>query len=159
MDEARSFRRFALGLGGLVAVLVLVPLALQFSAASGSGTWVLGYPYNSDDHMVYAAWMRQAAEGRFLFENRFTLDPQPGLTLNLFYLVLGWLSVVLGTLGATVLAQIGFAFAVPLLAADLIGRWTEDATTRRVALVLALFGAGLGFLQFRALAFQVDRAG
>ena len=150
MDEARSFRRFALGLGGLVALLILLPLGLQLSAASGSGTWALGYPYNTDDHMVYAAWMRQAAEGRFLFENRFTLDPQPGLTLNVLFLVLGWLSIPLGLLGATVLAQIAFAFAVSLLTADLIGRLDENATTRRIALVLAVFGAGLGFLQFRA---------
>ena len=150
MDETRSFRSFTLGLGILVAILILVPLGLQFTAASGSGTWALGYPYNSDDHMVYAAWMRQAAEGHLLFENRFTLDPQPGLTLNALYLLLGWLSVAVGTLGATVLAQIVFAFTVPLLAADLISRSIEDRMTRRVALVLAVFGAGLGFLQFRS---------
>ncbi len=149
MDDARSFRRFALGLGSFVAVLILLPLVLQLTAASGSGTWALGYPYNTDDHMVYAAWIRQAAEGRFLFENRFTLDPQPGLTFNFFFLVLGWLSLLLGTLGATVLAQIGLAFAVSLLAADLIARVFEDALTRRIALALALFGAGLGVLQFR----------
>lgn len=149
MSEARSFRRFALGLAGFVSALILLPLGLQLLAASSSGTWALGYPYNTDDHMVYAAWMRQAAEGRFLFENRFTLDPQPGLTLNVFFLLLGWLSVLVGTLGATMIAQIGFAFSVSLLAADLIGRVYEDPTTRRIALVLALFGAGLGFLQFR----------
>src|SRR5690242_14703306 len=61
-----------------------------------SGTTYLGVQYNVDDHMVYAAWMRQAMDGRFLFDNRFTTDQQPGLTVHLYFLILGWIAKLLG---------------------------------------------------------------
>ena len=137
-----------------MSVLILLPILYGYATA-GAG-YFLGYPYNTDDHMVYAAWMRQAAEGRLLFENRFTTDPQPGLTLNLFFLALGWLSVPLGTLGATVFAQILAAIAVVLLMADLAARTYPDIATRKLALLLGVFGAGLGFLVFRSYGFALD---
>ncbi len=149
-----SLRRFALLLAGGVSLLILAPLALAYARAGGG--YLPGYPYNTDDHMVYAAWMRQAAEGRLLFENRFTTDLQPGLTLNGFFLVLGWLSVPLGPLGATVLAQIAATFAVVLLSADLARRLYRDPAVQRLALVLAVFGAGLGFLVFRDYGVALD---
>ena len=150
----KSRHLVALALVGLILLPLVVGLATR-----PPGTLFLGYPYNTDDHMVYAAWMRQAAEGRFLFENRFTTDPQPGLTIHLFYLVLGWLSVPLGTLGATVLAQCALAVIFVGLTDALLGDLGLEGPLRTLGLVIACFGAGLGFLVFRNFGIALDPAG
>src|SRR5947208_13225920 len=49
-------------------------------------SWVL---YGRDDHAVYMAWIRQAAEGHFFLRNLFTTDPQLGRLSNLFFFILG----------------------------------------------------------------------
>jgi arabinosyltransferase C len=69
-------------------VLVSLPAILAWQSAPAGSTY-LGYVFSTDDQMVYAAWIRQAMAGQFLFDNRFTNAPQPGLTINLYFLLLG----------------------------------------------------------------------
>ncbi len=56
----------------------------------------MGHVYNADDASVHLAWMRQAAEGRWLFTDRFTSEEQQPQFFHLFYLVPGKLAGLFG---------------------------------------------------------------
>lgn len=126
----------------------MVPFVVALARPIEGGLY-LGTQYNTDDHMVYAAWMRQAMEGRILFDNRFTVDEQPGLTFHAYFLVLGWIAKVVGIPLASNLARAAFGFFAVLLLGRFIERLGWSGAHARVALVTGVFGAGLGFAMFR----------
>lgn len=131
------------GLG--VAFLAVLPAILGF-LATPDGARYLGYQWAVDDQMVYAAWMTQAQEGRFFFENRFTTEPQPGLTVHLYFLALGWVASVIGIPLAETLARFAFSLAFVLLLGRLLVRSSLDIFPAKLAIAIATFGGGLGFL-------------
>jgi arabinosyltransferase C len=135
-------RIYALALVVGVAFLCVTPALLGRLGGEG----YLGLQYNTDDHMVYAAWMRQAMEGRFFFDNRFTIDPQPGLTVHVYFFVLGLIARVLGIVATMTLARATLSGLFVWLAYGLICRLTPQIFVRKLALTLTVFGAGAGFL-------------
>ncbi len=96
--------------------------------------------------MVYAGWMKQAMEGHITFENRFTTDPQPGLTLHLYYLGLGWVAKLAGIPLTMTLSRLGFTFLAITLLGRLVEFVTERIYPRKLALAMAVLGGGTGFL-------------
>ncbi|MCW5940955.1 MAG: hypothetical protein KIS66_01900 [Fimbriimonadaceae bacterium] len=130
---------------GVCALLSLLP-PLFGILTTQQGFRFLGHPFAFDDHMVYAAWMRQAMEGRILMDNRFAIDPQPGITIHLYFLVVGWFAKVVGLFWAATLAKVGFVAVFVWLAYGLIRRVTRDVFAIKIALALVCFGAGFGFL-------------
>jgi arabinosyltransferase C len=144
-QQLTIFRTFTKWLAIAVTLLVGVPTLYGYLIRP-SGSLYLGIQYNLDDHMVYAGWMKQAMEGHLTFENRFTTDQQPGLTLHLYFLVLGWIAKVLGIPITMTLARLGFTF----LSVTLLGRFVEFVTERifprKLALAMATLGGGIGFL-------------
>lgn len=110
-----------------------------------TGTTSLGVQTAIDDHLVYAAWMKQAMEGRFFFENRFTLDAQPGLTVHLYFWVLGNLARFIGIPLTMLLAKGVFTFLATLALVLLVARLPWDERKIKVACVLGCFGGGVGF--------------
>lgn len=137
------FRAYTKWMALLVGVLILLPTLIGL-ALKPIGLY-LGIQYNFDDHMVYAGWMRQAMEGRILFENRFTTDQQPGLSLHVYFLTLGWLAKLIGIPLAMHTARVGFTFLSVILLGRLLEAITSDNFQRKIALALAIFGGGLGF--------------
>ena len=83
--HAREIRKFGKILALAAAALAALPVLLGFLAKPEGQTY-LPFHLSLDDHMVYAAWMRQAMDGHSLFDNRFTTDAQPGLTFHLLFL-------------------------------------------------------------------------
>ena len=81
-------RRWCWGWAALVMALTTVPYVWAWvqTPPGREFCWVLS---GRDDHAVYMAWVRQAAEGSFLFRNLFTTDPQSGHLSNLFFWLLG----------------------------------------------------------------------
>jgi hypothetical protein len=142
-QQLNLFRAYTKWMALLLSVLILVPTLIGL-ALKPAGLY-LGIQYNFDDHMVYAGWMRQAMEGRILFENRFTTDPQPGLTLHLYFLVLGWIAKVVGIPVAMHAARVGFTYLSVILLGRLLEAVSNDTFQRKIALALAIFGGGLGF--------------
>lgn len=136
---------FAKKLALAVAVVVAIPFLLGSLAAPAGGFYV-GSQYNVDDHMVYAAWMRQAMEGRFFFENRFAVDAQPGLTVQLYFWALGLVAKLVGIVGAANLARIGLSAYFVMLLAKLLLRLDFSIFTAKLAIFMASFGAGFGWL-------------
>ena len=142
-QQLNLFRAYTKWMALLLSVLILVPTLIGL-ALKPAGLY-LGIQYNFDDHMVYAGWMRQAMEGRILFENRFTTDPQPGLTLHLYFLILGWIAKVVGIPVAMHAARVGFTYLSVILLGRLLEAVSNDTFQRKIALALAIFGGGLGF--------------
>jgi len=128
---------------------VLVAIAFPFFYAllrSPAGSRYIGFEYNTDDHMVYAAWMRQAMSGQFLFDNRFTTDPQPGLTIHLYFLALGWVAVALGIPLAATVGRIAFAGLFLYLIGRFIKRLDFEPGNQTLAFFFVTLGGGIGFL-------------
>lgn len=114
-----------------------------------TGQTFIGYPFNTDDHMVYAAWMWQSAHGHFLFDNRFTFLPQPAATIHLYYWFLGLIAKGLGITWTSNLARIGLiAVVIPLLY-RLISMVTPSIYARKLCLTIATYGGGIGFLAWQ----------
>ena len=149
--ELKNFRRFTVILGIVAVVLALVPYLL--GVVQGPG--YLGFQYNLDDHMVYSAWMHQAMEGRILFDNRFAVDPQPGLTFHAYFLVLGWVAKVLGIGLAATIARAGFSFLFVWLLSKLVWRVTQETFAAKLAMLIAVFGFGLGFTVWHDFGLQI----
>jgi hypothetical protein len=133
----------------LVALAVLILVALPpLYALMGTppGAFYLGFQFATDDHMVYSAWMRQAMDGRLLMDNRFAVDPQPGLTVHLYFFLVGQLARLTGIALAAHLARILFSVLFVYLAANLIRRVTPNVFTSTLALIATVLGGGIGFL-------------
>src|SRR5665213_3528558 len=88
-SERRANERKFVWRLALVAVFLAVAPAILAVLTAPAGSSYVGYQYNTDDHMVYAAWMRQAMDGHFFFDNRFTTQAQPGLTVHVYFFLLG----------------------------------------------------------------------
>lgn len=141
---------------GVAALVSAIP-ALYALAVAPSGASYLGFQFNTDDHMVYSAWMRQAADGHFLLDNRFTTDPQPGLTVHLYFWIIGLIAKLTGIPFASNLARIGFtALFIPLLY-RLVRRVSPSVFVTRLAIVLTVFGGGLGFLVWHNFGREIVR--
>src|SRR4026208_497491 len=86
----------------------------------------LGYEYNTDDHMVYSAWMRQAQDGQFFFDNRFAVEEQPKLTVHVYFFLLGLVSKITGLSLAAALAKSIFSGLFVILLYHLLFRLTSN---------------------------------
>ena len=144
MTGEQHIRRFALQMAFLAAVLSFLPYLFGLFGTP-AGSEYLGYQFSTDDHMVYSAWMRQAMDGRLLFDNRFAIDPQPGLTLHLYFLVLGWVAKVAGIGLTSSLAKAFFSALFVWLTSELLMRMKLDVYPAKLGLALVTFGAGIGF--------------
>ena len=138
-------RRFWLILSTVVTLLSSVPFFLALIGTPNGGLY-LGSTLSTDDHMVYAAWMRQAKDGHFLFDNRFTTDAQPALTVHVYFLLLGLIAKLTGIPMASTIGRLVFTFLFVLGLGRLIDRlqWCDKRTF--FAALLAIFGGGFGFL-------------
>lgn len=153
-----GLRRFAWILAGVFGGLAVLP---AFAALTGSapGTLPIGTAIAVDDQMVYAAWMRQAAEGRFLFENRFTLDAQPGLTFHLYFLVMGWVAKIVGIPWAMLLARLVFSALFVFGLVGLQERLGWKPAAIKTASVMACFGAGVGWMVWQSFGLLIKDPG
>ncbi|MGQ0635003.1 MAG: hypothetical protein ACT4QC_10360 [Planctomycetaceae bacterium] len=113
-----------------------------------SGTRFDGLTGMVDDQNMYYSFIRQAAEGNWLFVNRLThVEHRPAL-FNLEWLALGWLSRVFPGRD-TAVYLLWRAIGIGLLIGgcwSLAGVTLRDPFQRRLALLLCAFGGGFGWL-------------
>jgi len=132
---------FAIG----AAILSILP-SLYALLAAPPGAKYLGFQFNTDDHMVYSAWMRQAMDGHLLMDNRFAVDSQPGLTIHIYFFVLGLLAKLTGIPLAAAIGKMAFSALFVVLIHRLIQKTVTNVYTRKLALAIVVVGGGLGFL-------------
>jgi hypothetical protein len=152
-NQARSF---ALYFALACAIAAAFPSLYALSVSPPGGTFT-GAPYNADDHMVYAAWMRQAMDGRLLMDNRFTTDAQPGLTIHLYFFALGLIAKVTGIQFAAALGRVVFSGLFVWLLFQLARRLSPDIFTQKLSLTLAVFGAGIGYFVWHTFGVAIVR--
>lgn len=134
----------------IFAVVLFTLLPYLFGAWLSLGRKYFWINHNIDDNCVYLAWIRQAWEGRFFFENRFTTDPQPRLSTNLFF----W---AIGTIARWTGLPVLFLFHTARMGLGIVWLWTFWSLIKRLlperarmpALWLACVSAGLGWLFWR----------
>lgn len=154
--RAASEEKFVRILAVFAAALAALP-SLILRLATDPGNRYLGFQYNVDDHMVYAAWVRQAMDWHFFFDNRFTTDPQPGLTVHLYFFALGLVAKLVGIIMAMTLARIGFSVAFVFLLYRIVRRACPDVYTTKLAMSLAVFGGGIGFLVWQTFGNTISK--
>ncbi|MBX3118741.1 MAG: hypothetical protein KF784_06720 [Fimbriimonadaceae bacterium] len=143
-EQTAACRRFALLLSGIAAALSLLPF-LYGLVQQPAGTEYLGFQFNTDDHMVYSAWMHQAMDGHFLMDNRFAVDDQPGLTVHLLFFVLGLFAKIVGIPWACAIAKALFSGLAVWLLYGLVSRISENGYFIKLTLFITVFGAGVGY--------------
>lgn len=136
--------RFTRQLAIVCLILAAIPSLIGWMSAP-NGAIYFGIQTNLDDHMVYAAWMRQAMDGHFFFDNRFAVDPQPGLTVHLYFYLLGLLAKVTGIPVAMVIARLALTFLFVNVLGRFLLKLKVDVFTAKYMLLIACFGGGIGF--------------
>lgn len=134
----------------ILVVVLFTLLPYLFGAWLSLGRKYFWINHNIDDNCVYLAWIRQAWEGHFFFENRFTTDPQPRLSTNLFF----W---TIGTIARWTGLPVLLLFHLARMGLGVVWLWMFWLLTKRLlpegarmpALWLACVSAGLGWLFWR----------
>jgi hypothetical protein len=156
VDRSRFDRTYVIAFAIGAAILSVLP-NLYGQIAAPPGSVYQGFQWAADDHYVYAAWMRQAMDGRLLMDNRFTTDSQPGLTINLYFFVIGLIAKAVGIPVAMALAKMAFSALFVFLAHRLIGRITSETFTKKLALAFVVLGQGVGFLVWENFGPEFER--
>lgn len=155
-SPTHSFRQFTQRFGVLVAVLAGLPVLVAWLTRPEGSTY-LPFHMSLDDHMVYAAWMRQAMEGSFFFDNRFaSLESQPGLTVHLYFFVLGLLAKALGITLTLTLVRVTLSYVLCVVLSKFITLLDLDERTSKLALVLSVFGGGLAWVSWQTFGDKIE---
>lgn len=144
-----SPRRWVLWFAITLVTLLSLPYVLGYSQ-SGQGWVFTGFVFGVEDGNSYIAKMLSGARGAWLFRTPYTAVEQRGALAFLPYLLLGRLAAAPAEhLQLTLLYHL-YRIAAGILAVlatyDFISLFIEDERLRRVTLIAALAGGGLGWL-------------
>lgn len=129
--------------------LTAVPYLLAYTAAQ-PGRVFMGTLMNPEDSQTYFAKMLQGYDGGWLYTITFTAEPHEPAFLGGFYFLLGHIARWSGW-GITAVWHGARVLSLALLLVvtyPFIAYFTADRRTRITAYLLAVFGAGLGWLLF-----------
>lgn len=136
----------------LVVGLTVLPYLWAISLTGPGQPWegyqFQGFMWGVDEGNVYMAWIRQAAEGRVLLRNQYTILPQNPQFFNVFFLACGKLVAATGQPPAVIFHIMRLAGGIVLLVSIyLLAAWLSDRpAVRWGTLCLASLGSGLGWL-------------
>ena len=123
-------------------------LLVRAVLASPPGTVFVGTLYYVDDFYNYLSYVQQAEDGALVFGNKLASPDLPPALVNLEWLVVGWLSVLLG--GAPLVAYRLLGLGALAGFVVVVDRWLVRGglpPPRRLAALLLVFtGGGLGGL-------------
>src|SRR5262249_32053803 len=86
-------------------------------------------------------------------------DPQPGLTIHIYFFILGLLAKITGIPLAMAIAKMAFSALFVVLAHKLIQRVTSDTYVTKLALAMVTLGGGIGFLVWETFGSELERPG
>lgn len=147
--------RWALGFALLLALFTAIPYAAAWQS-QGEGWCFTGSLFGVDDGNSYLAKMRLGARGDWLFTLRTSSEPHDGALMFLPYLLLGHVARVISGGGPVVAtgtliavfhgARLALDVVLLLVMYRFIAVFVRSPAARRLALVLAALGGGLGWL-------------
>ena len=136
----------------LVSVLLLafgsIPIIAGYSVQT-PGQRFIGTFYDKPDYAVHMAMLQYGEQGGWDYQLRFTTEQQSSAYVRLFYVLLGHL-VGWTHLPAAILFQIArlaFGLLACLSVYRLLLRVFPSVNQRRLAFVLTMLGAGVGWIQ------------
>lgn len=103
---------------------------------------------NSQDAYTYVSFIEQARQGRVLFENLYTSEPQNATLLRPSYTLLGLLAFLGNTssIGAYHIGRIFFSILFLFVLYIFIKQFFDTPKKRLLAFSIILFSSGLGFI-------------
>jgi hypothetical protein len=108
-----------------------------------------GAIYDQQDYAVHLAAMHYGEQGGWGYQMRFTSETQPVTFLKTFYVILGhfggWLQIPAA--GLYQAARLGFGLLACLSIYRLMTRVFPSIKQRRLAFLLTMLGAGMGWFQ------------
>lgn len=139
--------RWPIAISLLIVALTCLPYLFGWFITP-PGYQYSGYLSNTDDQNVYLAYMRQAHDGRLVFTDQFTTEPQRPWFFHIFFLFLGVFSRLSGLsliltyhlfrlLCGALLLVVLYLFAA---------RFLESLWARRFFLLFLSLSSGLGWL-------------
>ena len=148
MKDSQTFaRRLAIGIVCLAAVPYVAAWANAPDGMRFSGS-IIEWPGDASYHLT---WPRQAADGFWLFEDKFNGERVASrLIFNWYFLALGLLARLLGTQPMFIwyVAQVLWIVLTVRLCTRLAERFFGEPVWGRLFVVLAVFGGGFGWLRF-----------
>lgn len=132
----------------LVGLLLLVSLPYVLGYALAGTEWVFGgFLLNPIDGQSYLAKMFQGWQGAWRFTLPYTHEPGQGAYIFLNYLALGHLARLVG-LPLALVYHLARLVGAAVLASGVMALYEETlpGAAHKTAVVLGLFGAGLGWL-------------
>lgn len=145
-------RALLIGLTFLILLVSFLPTLLGIYRQTNNRVYLYTTPINQYDRSVYYSYIQQYLDGAFLLENLYTTEPQ----MPRLFLLPWFLAAIPGRIFSLspptlfhLARAIGIVVFIPLLA-WIIRCFFKEKTERRIALLVTLFGAGLGMWQ-RAL--------
>lgn len=135
------------GFSALVMALTTLPYLVGVMSQTNDrrfGGFVLGV----EDGNSYIAKMGQGARGAWLFTLPYSSEPQRGVPLFEFHLLLGKLAGTRHDAQVLIyhLARVVFGFALLLVSYLFLSEFLPDVQQRRLGLALVALGGGLGWL-------------
>jgi len=142
----RGQRARPVALTWLLLATVSGSLLLRAALTPPPGTVFVGTFYYVDDFYNYLSYVQQAEDGAIVFRNKLAAPTLPPALFNAEWLLVGWLSVLLG--GSPLLAYRLLGLAVLVVFVVVVDRWLVRSglpPPRRLAGLLLVFtGGGLG---------------
>jgi hypothetical protein len=138
---------WAAGFAALVMALTTLPYLV--GVLSQTGEWRFGgFVLGVEDGNSYIAKMGQGARGAWLFTLPYSSEPQRGVPLFTFHLLLGRLAGPDhdAQMLAYHLARVVFGIALLLISYAFLAEFLPDVRQRRLGLALVALGGGLGWL-------------
>jgi len=149
VNISRAECRAVLGLAIAVMALTVLPYVYAMQLAN-PGEYFSGFIWGVDDGNVYLSWIRQAAAGKWLLANPYTIAPQDPHFFNVFLILLGKFSALTGLAPITVFHLARFIGGVFLLYAFflLVAELTSSVKIRLTAVAIAALSSGLGWVAY-----------
>jgi len=144
---ARGEWRWAAGFAALVMAVTTLPYLV--GVASQTSDWRFGgFVLGVEDGNSYIAKMGQGARGAWLFTLPYSSEPQRGVPLFEFHLLLGKLAGPGHDALVLVyhLARVVLGMALLLISYRFLAEFLPDVRQRRLGLALVAVGGGLGWL-------------
>ncbi|MFC1688001.1 hypothetical protein ACFL0L_05515 [Patescibacteria group bacterium] len=133
----------------VLVIISFIPHIVGFlNEPEGQQYMMTGYPIYQDSN-TYFTWIRQAAEGSFLFEIKYTHEPHIQALFQPVFLVMGLLiRIGLPLMFVWFLFQAVSVIFLTFVLYIFFAKFLTRARLRRYALVLVSFAGGFGFLIF-----------
>ena len=140
--------RWALLISIFLLVFGSIPIMAGYAAQTPSQRFI-GTFYDIPDYAVHIAMMHYGEQGGWDYQSRFTTEPQTAAYLRLFYVLLGHLGGWVHLPAAILfqIARLAFGLLACLAIYRLLVRVFPSVSHRRLAFLLTMLGAGVGWLQ------------